>query len=319
MAQKNLAVLKLTEILDVSPYALRYRFDDEILRASIQKHGVLMPIVVTKKGTVIAGHKRVWAARAMGLSEIPICVLDTSQAEPTELLMIFLISNWQQNLKELDRAWILKGVRQAFNLTERVLLAEVMPLLGVRGEKHVLTDCLETVSLQAELIQCIDEGLIPFRGAKALGILRYADQQDFARCIARKIHLTTNQLLQVSEWVHDLIKIEEVSLRQYLAKGVLKSILEDPKHDPLQNAARFVQVLRHLRFPALVEKEDQFYKIKHQIDSSDPEVAVEMNPYFEDQGYVLRAKLRKPDSVGTLESFLREKREMLNSLFAIML
>jgi ParB-like chromosome segregation protein Spo0J len=42
----------------------------------IRAHGVLQPIEVTADGTIIDGHERVRAARALGLTEIPVRVRD---------------------------------------------------------------------------------------------------------------------------------------------------------------------------------------------------------------------------------------------------
>jgi ParB/RepB/Spo0J family partition protein len=42
----------------------------------IRTHGVLQPIEVTADGTIIDGHERVRAARAIGLTEIPVRVRD---------------------------------------------------------------------------------------------------------------------------------------------------------------------------------------------------------------------------------------------------
>jgi ParB-like chromosome segregation protein Spo0J len=42
----------------------------------IRAHGVLQPIEVTADGTIIDGHERVRAARAIGLTEIPVRVRD---------------------------------------------------------------------------------------------------------------------------------------------------------------------------------------------------------------------------------------------------
>ena len=45
--------------------------DDELLR-SVRVHGVLTPITVTAGGVVVSGHRRLVAARAAGLTEVPV-------------------------------------------------------------------------------------------------------------------------------------------------------------------------------------------------------------------------------------------------------
>ena len=43
---------------------------------SIQEHGMVNPILVDKYGNVIAGHGRILAAQLLGLTELPVIVLD---------------------------------------------------------------------------------------------------------------------------------------------------------------------------------------------------------------------------------------------------
>lgn len=46
------------------------------LAASIRRHGLLHPVVVKKDRTLVAGHRRIEAARSLGWHEIPVTVID---------------------------------------------------------------------------------------------------------------------------------------------------------------------------------------------------------------------------------------------------
>ena len=52
--------------------------DEQIaqISISIQEHGMVNPILVDKHGNVIAGHGRILAAQLIGLTELPVIVLD---------------------------------------------------------------------------------------------------------------------------------------------------------------------------------------------------------------------------------------------------
>ncbi len=52
--------------------------DEQIAQicVSIQEHGMVNPILVDKNGNVIAGHGRILAAQLIGLTELPVIVLD---------------------------------------------------------------------------------------------------------------------------------------------------------------------------------------------------------------------------------------------------
>ena len=78
-----------------NPHQPRNRFDDEEtaeLAASIALHGVLQPIVVRAASDggyeLIAGERRLRAARIAGLSHIPAVVRETAVGESLELALV---------------------------------------------------------------------------------------------------------------------------------------------------------------------------------------------------------------------------------------
>lgn len=69
--------------------------DDELrdLADSIRAQGILQPLVVTRNGTVIAGHRRHAAARLAGLTHVPCIVRDLT---PGQQLAVMLVENLQR-------------------------------------------------------------------------------------------------------------------------------------------------------------------------------------------------------------------------------
>lgn len=72
--------LELWRVERLVPYARNARIHSEEqiqqIAASIQEFGFTNPILVDGKDGVIAGHGRLEAARELGLSEVPVVVLD---------------------------------------------------------------------------------------------------------------------------------------------------------------------------------------------------------------------------------------------------
>jgi len=83
---RELKIVKITEIRD-SEFQMRLSFEDQAfdeLVESVRRHGVLVPILLENKGeyfSVVAGHRRFAAARKVGLSELPCCVLDSVEGQ----------------------------------------------------------------------------------------------------------------------------------------------------------------------------------------------------------------------------------------------
>jgi len=89
------------------PYArnARTHSDEQVaqIAASIVEFGFCNPILVGSDGVIIAGHARVIAARKLGLSEVPVIVLDhLSQAQRRALVIadnkLALNAGWDEEL-----------------------------------------------------------------------------------------------------------------------------------------------------------------------------------------------------------------------------
>ena len=95
------------------------------LAASIRRHGVLQPIVVSRRGDgyeLVAGHRRVLAARAAGKTTIPAVVRE----EVSDRLELALVENLQRadlNAIETGRAY--KLLMEAYDLTQEELAERI--------------------------------------------------------------------------------------------------------------------------------------------------------------------------------------------------
>lgn len=91
------------------------------LAASIKRHGLLQPIVVSRRGAgyeVVAGHRRVLAARLAGRTSIPAVIRD----DVTDRLELALIENVQRSdLNALEEARAYKLLMETYGLTQQQL------------------------------------------------------------------------------------------------------------------------------------------------------------------------------------------------------
>lgn len=119
----------------------------EELAASIGRHGVLQPLIVSRHDSeagatsyvLIAGQRRLQAARQAGLTRVPVVVRDIEDVQRLELA---LVENIQRaDLNPLDEAEALRRLIDEFGLTQeevgqrvgrgRVAVANSLRLLGL--------------------------------------------------------------------------------------------------------------------------------------------------------------------------------------------
>jgi ParB family chromosome partitioning protein len=118
-------------LADISPnpHQPRSPIHEEDLRelaASIEEHGIIQPLVVTKAGEryqLIAGERRWRAARVAGLSEVPVLVKDVA---PSEMLELALVENLQRSdLNPLEEAMAFEQLADTFGLTQQQIARRV--------------------------------------------------------------------------------------------------------------------------------------------------------------------------------------------------
>lgn len=147
------------------------------LSSSIKEHGVLQPIVVLPEDdqgdyTLIAGERRLRAARQAGLEEIPAIVRDVNERQQLELA---LIENLQRaDLNPLEAA---EGYRQLiddFDLSHDDLAARI------GKSRTAVTNTIRLLKLSAAVRTALQDGKISEGHARALLALSTAQAQSAA-------------------------------------------------------------------------------------------------------------------------------------------
>ena len=112
-----------------NPFQPRIRFSQEELdelSRSILEQGILQPLMVRKAETgyeLIAGERRLRAARMAGMNEVPVVVKNVSDGQ---LLEISIIENIQrQDLNALEEAEAYNRLMEEFHLTQEEVAVRV--------------------------------------------------------------------------------------------------------------------------------------------------------------------------------------------------
>src|SRR5262249_39073934 len=115
-----IGALALSQI-HFNPYQPRKRFDEDELNSlteSVKTHGVLQPLVVrhiSEGYQLVAGERRLRAAQAAGLSEVPVHIVDFDDQQVFEAA---LVENIQRaDLNPIEKAQGFKEYIDKFGLT----------------------------------------------------------------------------------------------------------------------------------------------------------------------------------------------------------
>jgi ParB family chromosome partitioning protein len=168
----------------------------EELTASIREHGVLQPLIVTvgdKAGQyiLIAGERRLQAARLAGLASIPVIV---RQATDQQRLELAIIENVQRSdLSALEEAEAYRQLAEDFDLSHEEIAGRV-------GKSRVaVTNTLRLLKLPDSVKNALIEGRISEGHARALLALPSAEAQSAAlrTVVAQELNVRqTEQLVR---------------------------------------------------------------------------------------------------------------------------
>ena len=180
--------------LHVSPLQPRRTLDNAAiseLAASIQRQGVLQPILVREIGTefeIIAGERRYRAAKRAGLSEVPVIVKELSDQQALE---IAIVENLQrENLNPVDEARAFERLL-GFGLTQEKIAK------AVGKSRSAVANILRLLSLPRSCLDAVIDGRISAGHARAL--LSLADgERDWAlgQIVARQLSVRETEKLR---------------------------------------------------------------------------------------------------------------------------
>ena len=194
------------------------------LTEDIKQNGVLNPIIVRPCGIgryqILAGHNRVNAARAAGLSEIPAMIRDVDDDTAT-LIMVNTNLNQRDEMLPSEKAWAYRlqleaMKRQAGRSKENVSQNGTQKrsdqiLAEQSGEsRNQIQRYIRLTYLTEDMLEMVDSGMLPFVSGVALSYLT-PEQQDIvcevsAECDKRISTAQAEQIRRLDEITEETIK-----------------------------------------------------------------------------------------------------------------
>jgi len=163
------------EKIKPNPRQPRKKFSEEKLKelaSSIKEHGILQPLVVSKKDDhyqLIAGQRRLKAAELAGIKQLPVIVRKASDQQNLELA---LVENVQRdNLNPIEKAYAYEQLINEFNFNQQ----DVSKRVG--KSREVVANSLRLLKLPAQIQRAIAEGEITEGHGRVILTLASKDKQ----------------------------------------------------------------------------------------------------------------------------------------------
>lgn len=196
-----------------NPHQPRRDFDHtglEELMASIKIHGIIQPLIATRAGggfQLIAGERRLRAAKILQLPTVPVIVRDAKRQEQLELSLIENIQ--RQNLNPLEEAHAYQRLLSEFNCTQDVLAER----LG--KARSTITNILRLLNLPEEIQQALVAGKISAGAGRVIAGLPPEQQPLVFRKALRE------------NWT---VRVLEATARGINRRGYVRKVTDPQRH-----------------------------------------------------------------------------------------
>ena len=171
-ARSGLAEIPVDRIRP-NPHQPRHRFDEEALEelaASVARHGVLQPLLVSEDPdggyVLLAGERRLRAARKAGLETVPAVIRE--RVDEAGELELALVENLQRrDLTPLEEAHAFEDLQRRFGLSQ----AEIAARVG--RDRSSVANSLRLLKLPEEIQGLVEAGRLSASAART--ILAFGD------------------------------------------------------------------------------------------------------------------------------------------------
>ncbi|MDT8903350.1 nucleoid occlusion protein [Anaeroselena agilis] len=189
-----------------NPFQPRKTFDDDSLHDladSIREHGIIQPLLVRRNGDgyeLIAGERRLRAAKLAGLAAVPAIVRELGDKEMAELAMIENLQ--REDLHFLEEAEGFQQLLANFGLTQEELARRV------GKNQSTIANKLRLLRLTAEVRQDLVAASLTERHARALLKLEDPDKQRAALAVICQNAMNVREAEDLVEGILDDISRE---------------------------------------------------------------------------------------------------------------
>lgn len=206
--EKEAVFLVEIEKIKPNPHQPRRDFNQEELSSlseSIREHGILQPLIVTKtekesegkleiEYELVAGERRLQAAKIAGFSQVPVIVRKPSEQQKLE---ISLVENIQRaDLNPMEEARAFKRLADEFNLSQK----EIAQKVG--KSREAIANTMRILNLPLEIQKDIEKNRISEGHARAILLVSDTDKQKILAERTKKENLSVRR---VEELAHKIL------------------------------------------------------------------------------------------------------------------
>ena len=258
-------------------FCITYPLDDATLYTSVQKIGIIQPVMLlnTSPFIVVTGFKRLAIVQQLGLKEIPYIPVDISEREA---LLFAIHDNIQRGLNLIEKAHAIERMLHiGFTSAE---VHDTMKIIGLQPHEKILKTLIALASAEDSLKHFIVTHNLSM---KIVDYLMRFDVNERSSIIGllSSFHITESTIREILE-ILNLLKIKQDKLpfeRLNPASG-----------------QELMKQLKEMAYPILTALHRELQGIR-QASALPPNIDIKVDPFFEKEYIDIGIRAKNKDDV----------------------
>jgi hypothetical protein len=258
-------------------FCITYPLDDAALYTSVQKIGIIQPVILlnTSPFIVVTGFKRLAIVQQLGLKEIPYIPVDISEREA---LLFAIHDNIQRGLNLVEKAHALERMLHIGFTSAEVY--DTMKIIGLQPHEKILKTLIALASAEDSLKHFMVTHNLSM---KIVDYLMRFDVNERSSIIGllSSFHITESTIREILE-ILNLLKIKQDGLpfeRLNPASG-----------------QELMKQLKEMAYPILTALHEELQGIR-QASALPPNIDIKVDPFFEKEYIDIGIRAKNKDDV----------------------
>jgi ParB/RepB/Spo0J family partition protein len=304
---RTLKTIPLDKIdLEDTQFLITFLPDLESLVASVQRVGLLEPLLVRKRDDgryqLICGFKRAEALRLIAVPEVEAFVYPQGALDDIQALLLQMGHNIVRPLNLVEKAQAL-GKLLAFGCPEREVIDRYLPLLGLQPSIRILKQVTGLMSLEQGLQEYLVRKNLSL-STSTLFLHLDKEGQEAILPLLDALGPGENRVKEIIAYLREISLRDGVSIAALISKKEIGELIDDQETSRPQRLEHLRRVLKEMRFPRLTAMENTFADYERSL-SLPPQISFHPPPFFEGEQFKMELRFKDLKELGGLLARLR--------------
>ena len=284
---KTAQMIPLQQIdLSDDTFSVNYLPDLQKLRSSIEKVGLIQPVILRKKSggyQIVCGFRRISIMKELGKSEIESKVFEEKEMDEFQFFSLSLHENLTtRGFNTVEKAIALDKLIHRFQIDPDIVLQTFLPLFLLEPNEKILNTFLSLAQMEEETKAYVLREEVSRSNIRKFATLNPDDRIAILSLIS-PLKLGENRLKEILTLLEEISRRNQNRVREIVQRPEIQAVLSQKELTPSQKTERVKKILVDLRYPKMNQLEEEFEKKKKGLNLPSS-VTLHHQPFFEGRG-----------------------------------